>query len=894
LNTKTGFILIIVLYLLYSSAAHAQTGVSLHGTVTDTTKIGIPGANVRLVAGKDTLSSSTDSLGKFVFRGIRSADISLLVRSIGYLSLSKDYTLKAGENDQVLPVIQLRSSSKQLDEVVIKAKIVPMRLMKDTMEFNANAYTVRENDNVDDLLKQLPGIEVDNDGNVTTAGKAMTKLRVNGKDFFTGNVKDFISRLPAGIVDKLQVIDDYGDKASFTGIKTGEPQKMLNLVLKDKSNRGTFGNVVASAGTNDRYSLNANGNIWRDAKQLGFNANGNNTNTGAGVNTSTNLGVNYRDKIGKKLLINGNYSYGRNKSDLDQQSFIQTINSLGTIYNESDNETHSKGNTHNFELGLQSTDIENFVSGSIRGSLGNSVSNALTSSKQTGVIHQDLINGNNSNQRSPNLNADFNMARKFKKSGRMISIGITAGNNLSNNTQDQDNRIGYYDPETNLPVKDSIRNQLVDTRNTTRNVNASFTYTEPLGNPKDSLSKKGLDFTYLFSLTHTNNGLETNVNDEAGIPRRVDSLSNKYSSSFMTQTIGVTYRYTSKELNYSAGINGQPNLLTGAYEGRADKVNRSGFNFSPVARIDYKPSLRTVFSIYYNGTSALPDFNQLQPVPDTRNLQNVIIGNPDLKAAFNHTLDLSYRSTDPGNGSTLQVGIRGTAVQDQVVSNTILIRDTLNSLKQETRYLNTSGYYNFGSNYYWSLPISKKKYNLEVRGSMNYSHQVSFSDDIKNYGKGIGFNQTVSMRMNQKWLMLHTSASYNYKSNIYSLASANSNIVQTWLFNLEARTFILKSLTAGVNSSKTINEGYSLPGSDPLLIGGFVEKTFFKDRRAGIKIEGNDLLNQGNSLNRTVSDNSITESKSNQVTRYFLLSFNWKLQNFPGMHGFKARERRDM
>lgn len=894
MNLRIALIPLIILSLCCSFALQAQTRIKLRGTVQDTTKTGVPGANIRLIAGKDTLSSSTDSVGKFVFTGIKTTSVSLVVRSIGYLPQSKIFNLKAGENEQVLPDILLQSASKQLQEVVIKAKIIPMRLMKDTMEFNAEAYTVRENDNVDDLLKQLPGVEVDKDGNVTTAGKALTKLRVNGKDFFTGNVKEFISRLPAGIVDKLQVIDDYGDKANFTGVKTGEPQKMLNLVLKDKSNRGTFGNAIASAGTNDRYAANVNGNIWRDERQLGFNGGTSNTSNGTGINTTSNLGMNFRDKLGKTLMVSGSYGYGRNKSDLNQQSYTQTVNSLGTLFNESGSETHSKGNTHNFDLNLQSTGTENFLSGDIRGSLGNSISNSLISSKQTGVIHQDLISGSNSIQRSPNINADFNMGRKFKKPGRIISVGITAGNTLSNSTQDQTNQIGYYDPQTDLPVKDSVRNQLVDTRNTTRMLNANFTYTEPLGNPKDSLVKRGLDFSYLFALTHTGNGLETNVNDEMNLLKRVDSLSNKYTSSFITHTIGLNYRYTAKRLNYSLGLNAQPSLLTGVYEGRSDKIYRSGFNFSPVIRLDFIPSLKNVFSIYYNGSSALPNFNQLQPVPDTRNLQNVIIGNPELKAAFNHALNLSYRSVNAANGSTLQVMLRGTAVQDQVVSNTVLIRDTLNSLKQETRYLNTSGYYNFGSNYYWSLPIAKKKYNLEVRGGLNYSHQVSFSDGIKNYGKGISLNQAVAMRMNQKWLMLNTNVSYNYRSNEYSLATANSNTVQTWLFNVDARTFILKSLTAGITSSKTINEGFSLPGTDPLLIGGFVEKTFFKDRRAGIKLEGNDLLNQGNYLNRTVSDNSITESRSNQVTRYFLLTFNWRLQNFPGMRGFKPRERNNM
>jgi hypothetical protein len=880
LNTGTRLFFFILFSLFYTKAADAQT-IKLQGVVQDTVKTGIPGANVRLTAGKDTLNTSTDSAGRFSFNVKRYASVSLLVRGVGYLPGTKEYTLQAKVKEQILPALILKDASNQLAEVVIRAKVVPMRLMKDTVEFNANAYTVREGDNVDDLLKQLPGVEIDKDGNVTSAGKEMTKLRVNGKDFFTNNVKDFISRLPADIVEKLQVIDDYGDKAIFTGVKTGEPRKMLNLVLKDKRNRGTFGNAGISAGTNDRYAANLNGNLWREAKQIGLNGGASNTNNGAGINNSNNIGINYRDKVGKNLMLSGNYNYSHNRTELSQQSYIQTVNSLGTVYNESTSQSRTKGGSHNFDLGVQSVNGQDFIQGNLRGAVNNSVSEGLTSSKQTGVIHRDLLNGNSSKQHSPNINADFTIARHFKRPGRTASLGFTAGNNVSNSTQNQDNRIGYYDPETNLLVKDSVRNQFVDTRNRMRNINTIFVMSEPLGNPADSLVKRSLDFSYFYSFTHTGNVLLTDVNDPSGVPKRVDSLSNKYTSSFSTHTIGLNYRYTTKRLNYSAGITAQPNRLTGAYEGRTDRINRTGFNLSPLARFDFIPSPKTTYSLVYNGNSNAPDFNQLQPVADTRNLQNVIIGNPDLKASFNHTVNLSYRSVSPGNGSTLQLVLRATAVQDQVVSNTVLIRDTLNSLKQETRYLNTSGNYSFGSNYYWSLPFSQRKYHIEIKGGLNYNHQVSYADNVKNFGRGLNLNQALSMRMNRKWLMLNTNVSYNYRSNVYSLASANSNVIQTWLFNADARTFILPSLNAGVTTSKTINEGFVIPARNPLLIGGYVEKTFFK-RKGSFKVQGNDLLNQGNNVNRTISDNSITEIRSNQVTRYFLFTFNWKLQSFPG------------
>ena len=861
----------------------AQSQVKLLGVVLDTTKTGIPDAHVRLVAGRDTLTGNTNFSGKFSFPGLKAGRVSLLVRAIGYYPYETDFVLKEGGGaEQILPGIVLKSSIFQLKEVVIKGAVVPMKVKQDTVEFNAEAYTVRDNDRVEDLLKQLPGVEIDKEGNVVSAGKTLTKIRVNGKDFFTSNVKEFISQLPAGVVSKIQFIDDYGDKANFTGIKTGEPQKMLNLVLKSDRNEAKFGSANASAGTNDRYALNLNGYLWKDSRQIGLNAGASNINTGAGINTNSNVAANYRDKIGKDLMVSGSYDYGYARNESVQESYTETANSLGTIYNNSSNNNSSRSNNHNFDLSLESINQENFIRGGIRGALQGTRSISATDAIQTGAIKQDLNTQRMGSQKSPNLNVDFTMARKLKKTGRNFSVSLYGGTGNVNQDNDLNNQIRYYDPETGKAVKDSLLHQLVNNRNRNNNLSANLSYSEPLGSKHDTLVRRSIDVTYLFSLNHTHNELDTKNIDQAGAVSKVDSLSNSYSSSFTKHIFGVNYRYESKKIHYTLGITAQPSLLTGAYEGRADRIYRAGFNIAPVARFVYTTSSRDHFSGFYAGNSVDPNFNQLQPVRDTRNLQNIIVGNPELRAAFNHMLNFSYTRSGLETGSTLQVGLRGNLVQDQVVSNTILVPDVLDSRKQETHFLNTNGNYSFGSNYYWTLPVGQRKYILEATGGVNYNHRISFTEQVKNRGEGININQRFGARMNKKWIMLYTSASYNYNNNVYSIPGSNSNTIQNWVFSMDSRVYLLKSLILGLNAGKTVNQGYSLATTNPLLISASVEKTFFKDKRASLKLEGNDLLNQGNNLSRSVTDNSVTESRTNQVTRYLLLSFTWRLQSFAG------------
>ncbi|RZL29793.1 MAG: carboxypeptidase-like regulatory domain-containing protein, partial [Pedobacter sp.] len=229
--------LVLVLWLISAINVFAQSNKRVSGSVIDSTKTAVEGANVKIIAGNDTLQTTTNEKGYFSFAKIKSTSFALSISSMGYNSFSANYNFGDSKSLE-LNAIELKFAGNMLKEVEIKSKPNPIRIMQDTVEYNAAAYQVLEGDNVADLIKQFPGLEVDDEYNVKTMGKDMVKLRVDGKDFFTSNVKDFISKLPAAIVAKIQVIDDFGDEANFTGIKIGEPTKMLNIVTKPGMNKG--------------------------------------------------------------------------------------------------------------------------------------------------------------------------------------------------------------------------------------------------------------------------------------------------------------------------------------------------------------------------------------------------------------------------------------------------------------------------------------------------------------------------------------------------------------------------------------------------------------------------------------------------------------------------------
>lgn len=880
LNSKVNVIILIV-SLLFSSHLIAQTKKTVSGVVKDTTDTGIPSAHVRLVTGKDTLNMSADNEGRFSFQGINSGTFDILVRGIGYKEYAASHTFADQQTEFKLPAVILKTETTMLNEVVIQGKVTPIRVMKDTVEYNASAYVVREDDKVEDLLKQLPGVEVDMDGKVTTMGKEMTKIRVNGKDFFTGNVTEFIKQLPAEMVSHLQVIDDYGDQANFTGIKVGEPAKILNLVTKPGRNKGTFGNVGSSAGTNKRYGLSGGVNLWNGDQQVGATSNLNNTSNSGGFNQNINAGANIRRPLNKKITIDGAYNYNQNRNENEMNSYIETLNGIGTIYNDNRSRFNQKGGSNALNLGLNGRLLDNFLNVSINGNLSNGTSGSKLSSLQTGIIRQDLMTESGNKNSNPSIGANVSWGMKFgKKKKRMLMMNFNTSFNETNNTEDILTRTGYYDKVANVLVKDSLLNRLVDNHNANNNFVAGFSFSEPLTKVRDTAKSISIDVNYSASVTSINNGLLTNVRNGLGQTDFIDSLSNTYTSLFISQNLNLNYRYGSKKLDYSIGMSVQPNALTGSYEGRGDKVSQTTVNMSPMANARFLLSKSQSINLNYNGASNAPMFEQLQPVPDARNLQNVIVGNPDLKTSFVHSLNMGYRLFGTTTGRAFQVGLNGNVIQNQVVSNVILLPDTLNGLKQQTRFENANGNYRIGSNYSLSLPFAKRKYTISITGNVGYSNAVLFTDNIKNFNQSLNFNQSIRGSLNTQKVSMETGVTYNYQGNEYSLASAKPRNIENWSFTIQSRVRALKFLTMNVNAAKAINNGYALNSTNPLLIGASVETTFLKNKMASLTLQVNDLLNQGNTVNRIVTNNSIIDSRSNQVTRFISMNFSMRLQDF--------------
>lgn len=850
----------------------------LRGRVVDSLQKGLTGISVRVYMENDSISTGTDKDGFFSFRSLKRGNMRLLVSSLGYQTYQQNMVYAGDEPVFKLPPIIVQTKTQRLQEVAVKAPGA-IRVAKDTIEFNASAYAVGEKDRLEDLLRQLPGVRIDASGNVTAMGESMTKLRVNGKDFFTNNVKDFLKQLPAGIIAKLQVIDDYGDQANFTGIKVGKPQKMLNLVIKDGQNKGIFGDAEASASTQGLFGGGLQGNLWLDVHQLSAYANQQKTRIEGGNQQTISIGANYRRYMDKSNVY-GNYGYNTNQRTGDSESYSESGTSNGILYNRMQNSNTNQNQNQQVQFNMQSSSKKNFWNFQLSGQTSTAEDASHMVSKQTGAIVQDLDNTVLGDSKNKSGNLSLSWSRNMGKQGRSLSTSISGSVQGGQELSTIHDQLRFYDHATGEPVKDSVNMRLLNADRGESTLALSVKYAEPLNDHAATDTKRSLDIGYSYALRNIDQVMETN-SGQVGVLQRIDSLSTDFRSHFSTHQLELSYRVAAPKLGYSLGLLLLPASMD-AIEGMQQKgVGYSLFHIFPVASLRYTPSPKNSMQLNYTGTASAPSIQQLMPLQDVRNLQQITVGNPDLKPTQVHRLSLDLGHVNPAKGYTYSFALNGSVVEDQVVSNVLLFPDTLNSFRQETHYVNANGAYQLSASYDMTLPFAKD-YQLRwgTYGSKNRS--MVFIGGQKGANSTIALRQSLSLALNRKTIRGTVKLSYGHANSQYELNSDLSRRTYSWEMGTDARWTISPRLVIGADASYRINGGYSIPVRNPILINAYTELFLLPNKDFSLRLQGYDLLDQQQSVNLMLMDNSITQRTSSRIGRYVLLTAKYSLSRFGG------------
>jgi uncharacterized membrane protein YgcG len=939
------FLLAFSVFLLATLSARAQTAREIDGTVIDSTKLGVPGAAVKMKTDKgDSTVAVTDGNGKFVFGSVVAAKITLTITSLGYQGLIKHITMdNADTKPLIIPPIVLKNDAHMLNGVTIVG-VNPVVLKEDTVEYKASAYKVRENAPVEDLIKKLPGVDVDVNGNITTQGKQVTKVRINGKDFMGGDVQSATKNLPADIVENIQMIDDYGDQANLTGIKTGEPDKIMNITIRKDRNYGYSLQATAGDGEDalpsnngttpdqNRYLANLNYFHFKGDQQLAVLGSVNNTNvntfsfgstggggggfgggggrgnaarggggsgslitTQNGITNAHSIGTNFRDQWGKYLSVYGSYSFADNSVATNSTNLQENLSPVNPSTNNQTSHEVDQNINHRFTWNMEyKPDTINYLKVTPTFSYGstNTTDNEAVNISRNGDVTSAYTSLSSGNSTSPayGIIALYNRRLGHR---RNFSLNFDFNSSTSNQFQNP-----TYDYTTGIPTAPT--DQVINTHSRTNTVGGTLSYIEPLG------KTEYLELNYNVSHASTVNTKETDtaeINNPALLLFRDSALSTNYNYTFNTQRIGLNFREVQKNYNYTIGLAALPTSLDGYSPLTGANTHINTFNFIPTFRYVYNFSRSQLLSINYNGSSSSPNFTQLQPVIDFSNALYPVEGNPDLKPQFTNTFSIRYNNFSFATGNIFFVYLRFQQTNNEVVTNSITYPrfyapDPRFSNTVLTEYLNANGYYTFNSFVTWAKPWDNRKFTLYLRGSVNYTNNVGYltsvdsatyaSSMVKNIAKNLVFTPQIQFRTDITDVMdaqLMTNYAINHTNNtvINPLTSGTSNI-RTWTIGLNGKQYILKDWTLSYDYSKAFNYGYSsaVKVTNPNVLNMYVERRFLKHNQATIRLSAFDLFNQNTGFSSSVTPSSLTESNVNRLSRYYLLSFTLRLQKFAG------------
>ncbi|MBE8722924.1 outer membrane beta-barrel protein [Sphingobacterium pedocola] len=911
--------LILIFLLTGTGSIRAQTGKIVQGMLRDSLSRIVAGASVLLVSDQDSLGTSSSQAGIYTFNNVKGNQFKIRIVSLGFEAFEKEFTFPIGEQKMIIPSFELKGIPNMLEEVVVSG-VLTVQVKGDTVEYGTKDLKLREGSVAEDALKKLQGVEVDKDGNVTAQGEAITRVRINGKDFFGGDVKTATQNLPANIIDKIQVVDDYGDMANITGNKSGESTKVLNIQIDPQYNNGYATTLRVGGGTEERYQATGMVMGFRDKTQVSFLGNLNNMNAnlfdfnsmggGArgrqgggggrggsgmfggseGITNTGSLGLNIRHDFSDKLKVYGSYSFGRDDNNTLSNSFTEYIGQ--NLTEESDQDNNSIRANHRFEGNLEwnISDRDYIKLTPQIGFNKNSADNQSNSTfYQDGLLDNIQEQTSVSDVNSPRYNFSGLYNRKLNDKGRNLFFNFNYDNAVTKNELDQVLDRLVYDPANqDAPINDIYEQTLREVENKSWNAGATLSYLEPL------TDKSKLEISYDLNTNDYDNSNHQRGVDEEGNPLTTPGLNYAYDYDykFTTHRVGASYMFESDKIKYSLGASVQPSQLKGDAFSATEtaRIDRSNFNVIPIARFEYKFSRQSNLTLNYSGRSSEPGVSQILPFEVSTNRTNITIGNPELDPEFRHSMNLRFRSGDFQQGKTFFAMLRAELTQDKIVSLNRRYTVDGDGLYQQVGYKNESDpIYSINSFYHYGRSLKEKTYNIMYGGGVSFNKGISYlntnvtgGEFLKAVTNNTVFNQMLFFRYNpSENLEINPGIRYAYNITNSTLQDFESPNTSKLTPSIIGSVNITPTTIFGADLSKEFNKGYRTD-VNPFIINTYIEQRFMKDQRATIRLQGFDLLNQQTNINRSVGE-ILTDSRTNRLARYFMLTFTFKLQKFSGM-----------
>lgn len=915
-------IITLLSFLLLSFFAHAQKmPASVKGVVFDTlSKKDLAYATVSVVNAKDsTLVTFTraDSAGKFKLSSLEKGKYLLSSSYVGYVPVWRPLEIHREGEEINLGNINMTDIQNAGDVTVI-ARRAPVTINNDTVEFNTENFKTQPNAVVEDLLKKLPGITVDNDGTVRMNGQRINRVLVNGKEFFTGDPKIATKNLDADAIDKVQVFDKKSDRSEFTGVDDGQSEKAINLKLKKDRNKSLFGKVTAGAGNNERYDAQMNVNKFNGDRQLSMIGMANNTNrqgfsitdvlnftgelsrgmrngggitirtgggddnglpvTGAGQNQQGVArtiagGINFNDTWNKKTDFNSSFM----GTNIDLRTDRNTVRKNLLPGNEFDYFSNSSTSRNSRQQRVNMTidsKLDTFHSIKFTPQFTTqqvdtrSVSNYLSQDAK-GIKLNEGSTDSKTHSDAFNFGGNALFRKRFAKKGRTLSSTISLAYNDSKQDGDLLTRTTFY--TAGVAQKDSVVNQKNRRESVARSFGGNLVYTEPVG--KRSLVE-------LSGYYNTSIGDSKRITYDYGIlSGKYDQLNTAQSNDFKSEYSygggSLNFRSNQRKFNFTVGSSVQSASLNSTNNSNGTVIRQNFTDVLPNANIQYRLNSTRTLTLNYSTSTTQPSTTQLQPVTDVSDPLNVYTGNPDLKRSYAQSINLNYFSTNIYTQRNFFAFLNATKTDNAIVNADVIKSNG----SRTTMPVNANGNYIVFGQVNAGFPLKKLKSRVDMGIGTNLLHNISFVNGAENAidNISVGPNLNYSFSLENK-IDIMASGRLNFSKAKYSLQpQLNSNYLQQ-VYGLDMTNYLPGGLVLNNNFNYTINSGRA-DGYNTKV--GFwnasIAKSFLKNKRAEVKLTAYDILNQNQGISRNANQNYIEDTRYNVLQRYFLLSFTFSL-----------------
>lgn len=913
---------LVYLVLFLSTTAFAQK-ITIKGKLMDDTGTALPSATIMLLSPQDSSLvnfSISNKEGVFEIKNIARSAYLLRVSYVGLAMLTKKIEAQDGVDIVELGELKMEQQSKELNEVVVQAEKAPVTIKKDTIEFNAPSFKTKENANVEDLLKKLPGVEVDNNGTIIAQGEQVQQVTVDGKEFFGRDPKIATQNLPAKAIDKVQIFDKKSDQATFSGIDDGQRQKTINLELKEEYKNGFFGNATGGYGTDDRYSGRLSLSRFRKNQQLSFLAMGNNVNeqgfsiddymnfsggsqqmmggrggggvrltfnaagggggsqAGAQVNFGNRLsgimsnyagGVNFNQDFSKKTTLQSNYFYNQLEHDVVRNLERENFFGNNSTFFTQNNRQYSSNYNHRVNAVLDhKIDSANSVKVTTMFNTNQSESNAATES-ETRAENGELINDGTSNtysaQNTNNLNTNALLRHRFQKKGRTVSANLSYGYSEIESEGVVESTNTFYRPTVSTQELNQINNQL--TENTL--LGATLSYTEPLGN------RRYLELNYNYN--QNINKVDRKVYDvvESGDVLN-DSLSARYTSNYQYHRPGFNIRINRNKYSLTVGGSMQHTKLFGDNLSTGESLVPTYNNILPSAHFNYEFASTKNLSLDYETFVQEPTIQQLQPIINNSDPLNQTIGNINLRPAYQHSVRTNFTMFNPVSFVNFFAFVNATYTQNaityaQAQDNTTGIRVSKPVNVENNKSVRASASV--------GIPINSIGSRISFSANANQQFGVNVLDNVESNIIQNALASTLRYSYRYKEIFdIELSGTMSRNNTDYEFNETNNQLYYNNTYRTEGNLTVLKNYLISSSFEFLVYDSRSTDFTQQVELWNIsVSRYILKNKTGEIKASVNNLLDNNFGVDQTANINYIERTNTNNLGRYFLLSFTYAI-----------------